>query len=268
MSHAIFNGKIIDEREARVSMLDKEYFFDFAVYSSIKVVQSEVSLVEHHVNQLFESAKIIGLEHQFKKDAVASWLNVLVEKDNLTDSLLRIILVGGDAPKLYIVCVGGLTFYPDKLYRDGAKLITYRGERSIPTAKTKDLLTSFLAYREAQKTDAIDALLIDRDGNIREGTRSNFFAVKGRTIITPPADKILSGTTRDAIIASAKEHFEIVEQNIPITKIKSPALPAGRYDEIFVTSTTLNIMPIRQIDDMIFKSDLVVTRELLKMLKK
>jgi len=266
--HAIFNGKLIDESEARVSVLDKEYFFDFAVYSSIKVVQGKISLAEHHIDQLFESAKIIGLEHQFKKDAVVSWLNLLVEKDNLVDALLRVILIGGDEPKLFIVKVGGLTFYPDKLYRDGAKLITYSGERSIPTAKTKDLLTSFLAYREAKARDAIDALLVDREGNIREGTRSNFFVVKGRTIITPPADKILSGTTRDAIIASAKEHFEIVEQNIPITKIKSPALPAGRYDEIFVTSTTLNIMPIRQIDDMIFKSDLVVTRELLKMLKK
>ena len=260
MSHAIFNGKIIDEREARVSMLDKEYFFDFAVYSSIKVVQSEVSLVEHHVDQLFESAKIIGLEHQFKKDAVASWLNVLVEKDNLTDSLLRIILIGGDDPKLYIVCVGGLTFYPGKLYRDGAKLITYHGERSIPTAKTKDLLTSYLAYREAKKADAIDALLVDHDGNIREGTRSNFFAIKDRTIITPPTGKILAGTTRDAVLDTAREHFEIREADIPLADL-------ANYDEFFITSTMLNIMPIRQIDDMMLSDQFSIAHALRQIIK-
>src|SRR3989344_5227769 len=98
--HAIFNGKLIDESEARVSVLDKEYFFDFAVYSSIKVVRGKVSLAEHHINQLFESAKIIGLEHNFNLDDVTKWLDQLVTADSLVDSLLRVILIGGDNPKL------------------------------------------------------------------------------------------------------------------------------------------------------------------------
>lgn len=264
MIKVIFNGKIINESEAKISIADKGYFFDFAVYSSIKVIKGKIFFPEYHVNRLFESAKLIGLKHNFKNNEVVKWMEKLVQINKLQDVLLRIILIGdpddkGDG-KLFIFPVSKLTFYPDKLYKYGAKLITFHGERRIPNAKTKDLLINFMAYREAKKQEAIDALLIDNQGNIREGTRSNFFAIKEKTIFTPPANKVLEGITKKIILKVAKNNFKIKEVDIPFKEIKN-------YDEVFISSTSMNVMPIRQIDNIIFETNFEKTRLIEKLFK-
>lgn len=265
MSKVIFNGKIINESKANISIVDKGWFFDFAVYSSIKVVQGKLFFPEYHVARLFESAELIDLEHNFKNNEVIVWLEKLVEVNKIRDALLRIILIGdpdkSSGVKLFIFSTGGLTFYPHKLYKQGAKVITYYGERRIPKSKTKDLLLNFIALREAKKQDALDALLIDDEGNIREGTRTNFFAIKNQTIITPPDGKILEGITKKIVLQLVKNNFEIRREDIPLKSIKN-------YDEIFISSTSMNIMPIRQIDDIIFETDFEKTHLIEKLFKK
>jgi len=264
MAKAIFNGKIIDESEAKISIADKGYFFDFAVYSSVKVVQGKIFFPKHHVVRLFESAKLIDLKHNFKNDEVEKWLGKLVEAGQIKDALLRIILIGDPddkgEEKLFVFPIGGLTFYPDKFYKQGAKVITFRGERRIPKSKTKDLLMSFIAYREAKKREALDALFIDSQGNIREGTRSNFFAIKGQTIFTPSADKVLEGITKKIILKVVKNNFDIKEAEIPLDDIKN-------FDEIFISSTSMNVMPIRQIDDIVFETNFEKTHLIGKLFK-
>ena len=177
---------------------------------------------------------------------------------------MRIILIGDadgkNEVKLFILPISGLTFYPDKLYKQGAKVVTFCGERRIPKSKTKDLLMSFIAYREAKKQDALDALLIDSKGNIREGTRSNFFAIKKQTIFTPPADKVLEGITKKIILEVAKNDFKIKEMEISLDDIKN-------YDEVFISSTSMNVMPIRQIDDTIFETNFEKTHLIEKLFK-
>jgi branched-subunit amino acid aminotransferase/4-amino-4-deoxychorismate lyase len=264
MAKVIFNGKIIDEQEAKISIADKGYFFDFSVYSSIKVIQGKLFFPEYHVSRLFESAKLINLEHSFKKNEIISWLYELVREDTIKDSLLRIVLIGdpddNHKAKIFIFSIGGLTFYSDKLYKFGSKVITYNGERRVSKSKTKDLLMSFMAYREAKKQNAIDALLIDNEGNIREGTRSNFFVIKNQTIITPPADKVLEGITKKIILEVTKNDFNIKYEDIPLESIKN-------CDECFISSTSMNVMPIKQIDNIVFETNFEKTHLIGKLFK-
>ena len=254
----------MEEKDVNVSIADKGYFFDFAVYSSMKVITGKIFFSDYHVKRLFESAKLIGLEHNFSEKKVLNWLNELVEINKIKDSLLRVILVGDpdnkSKAKLFIFPISGLTYYPSKLYKHGVKVITYHGERLIPRAKTKNLLMSFMALREAKDKSAIEALLVDRQGNIREGTRTNFFAIKNKTIITPPEDKILGGITKKIILEIAKKDFDIKHEDISVNKLKN-------YDEFFITSTSMNVMPIRQIDDMILNTDLKQTKLIAKLFK-
>ena len=142
----------------------------------------------------------------------------------------------------------GLTFYPDKFYKKGVKLITYEGERFMPTSKTKHLLMSYIAYREAQKNNAIDALLIDKEGNIAEGTRSSFFVIKGNALTAPPKEKVLEGVTRKIILEIAPNIMNVKEGDIPLEKIKE-------YDEHFITGTTLKVMPVRQINKILLRKE-------------
>ena len=141
-----------------------------------------------------------------------------------------------------MIPVTGVTFYPNHFYTKGIKTITYHGERRAPQAKTKDLLLGFLAKRAARQTGATEVLVIDHEGNIREGSSSNFFAIRGNTLISPPSEKVLPGITRKIVLEVAADEFEIVEEDIPLDFIEN-------YDELFITSTLRNVMPIRQVDD-------------------
>ncbi len=264
MPHAIFDGQLTDESEAKISIADKGYFFDFAVYSSVKVLQGKIFFPEHHAARLLESAGLLGLEHNFQQEDVVRSMKELVVADQIQDALLRIVLIGDPdnqgGEKLFIFSVGGLTFYPDKLYKEGAKAITFLGERRIPQAKTKDLLMSFIAYRKAKELGALDALLVDPAGNIREGTRSNIFAIKGRVLYTPPSDTVLGGIVRKIILEVAHKDFEIKETDIALADIKN-------YEEVFISSTSMNVMPIKQIDDIVFDTDFPKTHEVAKLVK-
>ncbi|MBI4272515.1 aminotransferase class IV [Candidatus Uhrbacteria bacterium] len=255
----IVNGNAVDEAHACISVFDKGYFFDFSVYSSLKVVQGKIFFPTYHIERLFESAALIGIVHSFTTKDVLSWLKKTVEINALKDALLRILLIGdpdalGQAT-LYCIPLGGLTFYPDSLYRDGAKAITYAGERRIPNAKTKDLLLGFLAYREALAHGALDALLIDKEGTIREGTRTNFFAFKDDVLITPPREFVLDGITKKIILEAARGRFKIQEAPISLKAIAT-------YSECFITSTSMNVMPLRYIDTHECKGPFSKTREL------
>ena len=248
-SFVIRNGILVGKEQASISVYNKALFFDFAVYSNIKVVQGKMFLPDLEIRKLFESAESIGLNHQFSKGEIIEWAERLIRKNELKDALIRVLLIGPEAgtePLLFLFPLG-LTFYRKSFYSKGVKLVTYEGERRFPTSKTKDLLLGYMAYRKAVDEEALDALLVDSEGNIREGTRSSFFVIKGDTLIAPPARKVLEGVTRKVIMDIAPKILKIKEADIPLKRI-------NEYDEYFISGTTLNIMPVRQINNVIVMS--------------
>jgi branched-subunit amino acid aminotransferase/4-amino-4-deoxychorismate lyase len=264
MKQVSLNGVLILEKDATVSIADKGYFFDFAVYSSLKVIKGHVFFAEYHVDRLLESASIIGMQHTFTKAHILTWLREFVAAEALDDALLRMTFVGdpdfNGGDKLFIFAVGGLTYYPRQYYQRGARVITYHGERRFPQAKSKDLLLSVIAYGEAKKHDALDALLVDRDDTVREGTRTNFYAVRGQTVITPPLDLVLEGITRKMILEAIAGDYEIAEAPIPLASL-------GSHDEYFISSTSMNVMPIAQIDDRTFDTTFTQTKHIAALFK-
>jgi len=244
--YAVKNGQLIPQAKANISVYNKALFFDFAVYSNIKVVAKKMFWPELEIEKLFDSASLIGLKHQFKTKAVVGWAKDLIKKNKLENALIRVLLIGpemGTAPILFLFDVG-LTFYPDNFYRKGVKVITCCGERFLPMAKTKNLLMQYLAYDQAAKANALDALLIDDNGNINGGTRSSFFAIKNNTLISSPESKVLAGVTQKIILAIAPKIMKVKIADIALAQIKD-------YDEYFLTATTLNVMPVRQIDELV-----------------
>jgi len=258
------NGTLAEEKDAVIPITDKAYFYDFAVYSSLKVINGKAFSPEYHVDRLFESAQAIGLEHSFTKKDVLGWIERTIKENALADSLLRLLLIGdadgGANARLYVIPLAGVTYYPESSYSKGVKTVSYRGERRIPTAKTKDLLLGFLAMKRAKAQDAIEALLIDNDGNIREGTRSNFFAIKGNALISPPKEEILEGIVHKIVVGLAQKSMQVRFEKIPLARI-------GEYDECFLTSTQFNVMPVRQVDGTLLRTEFKKTRELQKLLK-
>ncbi len=242
----LYNGSLIEEKNAILPVSDKAVWFDFGVYESTKVIQGKAFYPEKHIERFFHSADLIGMEMGFQPEEVLGWIHKFIAEEKLDNALLRLFAYGdtekNKQARIYIFGLG-LTFYPNKFYSEGIKVITYPGERFLPQSKNFNMLLNFSAFRLAQEKNAVEALLVNRDGFVTEGTRSNLFIVEKDRIITPPYEDVLSGVTRDLMIAWAQE------KNIPIKEEKLAKERVYNAAEVMITSTNMNVMPVVRIDD-------------------
>lgn len=239
------NGEILPVEQAVTPLDDIAYAYGYGVYETIRVVKDVPGFLREHCERLLGSAQAISLLHQFSIEAITTAVMGLVEKTAGDTYNLKVQLIGGKTAEdatLYIQCLN--PHFPDrKLYREGVTCITIEYERPFPHAKTLNMLPSYLAYRDAKAASAYEALFVNRHGCIVEGTRTNFFCMKGKTITTPPEEDILLGVTRKTVLEVAKvEGYDVLEQDIPLANI-------DEYDAAFITSTSTKIMPIRAIGD-------------------
>jgi branched-subunit amino acid aminotransferase/4-amino-4-deoxychorismate lyase len=249
------NSELRPIAEAVIPLGNIEYQYGFGVYESLRVVNGIVYFLDEHAERLMESARIIGLMHSFTLEDVGRAVTELAEKTGAGTYNLKILLIGGAEPQLIILPLN--PHFPDKkLYRDGVHTVTYEYERAFPHAKSLNMLQSYLAYKKAKEVGAYDALLIDREGHITEGTRTNFFCMKGNTLYSPPEEKILPGVTRKIVLKVAKEHgFEVAEKNIRPQDL-------SEYEAAFLTSTSSGIMPIASVEEFKFGSQPEALKEL------
>lgn len=242
----LYNGSLIEEKNATLPVSDKAVWFDFGVYESIKVIKGRPFYPEKHIERFFNSANIIGMRMGFSEEEVFGWIIRFIAEEKLNNALLRLFAYGdteeNKQARIYIFSLG-LTFYPNSFYSQGTKAITYPGERFLPQSKNFNMLLNFLAYRAAREKKAIEALLIDRNGFVTEGTRSNLFIVEEDRIVTPPQEDILNGATRDLMIEWARA------QNIPIPEEKISKERLFKTKEVMISSSAMNIMPIVIIDE-------------------
>ncbi len=253
------NGKVLPIEQAVVPLSSIEYTYGFGVYETIRLQGGTTYFLQEHCERLMESARVIDLEHAFSADFVQKSISELVQKTKAETCNLKVLLVGSaskDKATLSIMCLN--PFFPDrKFYKNGAACITYNYERSFTGAKTLNMLPSYLAYRHAKASGAYDALLIDRNGCITEGTRTNFLSIKDRTIFTPKKESILPGIMRGAVLKVAKQNkFTVTERAIKLTDVSD-------FDSAFLTSSSSKIMPIQSIDGLSLGSPSPALRELM-----
>lgn len=242
------NGEILPLAKAVVPLSDIHYAYGFGVYETIRASQGTGRFLAEHCERLMESAHIIGLDHGFTTDFVAKNVKDLIIQNKVENCNIKILLLGGKTAEdavLNILCLNPR--YPDrKLYKEGIHTITKALERPFPHAKTLNMLPSYLAHKEARSAGAYDALLTNRHGCITEATSANVFAIADSTILSPPEADILLGVTRDNVLKiAAANGFTIKEKELKLAEI------AG-YDNLFLTSTSAKILPIRSVDDHIW----------------
>jgi branched-chain amino acid aminotransferase len=131
--------------------------------------------------------------------------------------------------------------YTPDLYKKGISVITTNYQRALPEVKSMNYLPCILALKQAKKKKVFEALLIDNNCKITEGTFSNLFIVRNDTLITAK-DNILNGITRNIVLKLAKPVFKkIILKNLMKTEIY-------KAEEAFLAVTTGEIIPITKID--------------------
>jgi len=256
MSVVYLNGEFLPKEDACVSVLDRGFIFGDGVYEVIPCYGGHLFRLEQHLQRLHDSLTNIRLDNPFRNSQWQAILEDVVNKNNNNnaDQSLYLQVTRGVAKRdhvfpdkvsqtIFIMSNPMLPVSDEKLTK-GVAAITHEDIRwRYCHIKSIALLPNTLMRQIAREAGADEAIL-DRDGKITEGAASNIFIVKNDTIITPPkSDCLLPGITRDLIIEIAYEAgLNFREDDITREQLKDA-------DEIWLTSSTKEILPVTQLDD-------------------
>lgn len=239
------NGILLPLSEAQIPADRIETMYGFGVYETLKVRSGILYFLPEHVERLLYSARCINLIHVFSGDNMQRWIQEFVEEMDEDSLNLKMLLTGGKRAEEAVLYLFALPpFFPKRTwYKDGVSVQSVAYERWMPHAKTLNMLPSYYYYTRAHALGHYDVLFYDRNGNIREGSRTNFYALRGNTIISPPREDILEGVTLMSLRrALAGTRYALVYERIAYDAVTS-------YDGCFLSSTSSKIIPISRIDE-------------------
>ncbi|OPZ57637.1 MAG: D-alanine aminotransferase [Deltaproteobacteria bacterium ADurb.Bin510] len=193
-----------------------------------------------------------------KDEIRAAVLETLDANPHLNEAAIRIMLTGGvsqdgtlpEGCGQLIVSVMPKPELPTAWYVEGVKVITVPYERFLPGAKSTNYLSAVKAQQQAKAQGAIEAIYVDRGGNLLEGTTTNFFGIRHGRIVTPGAD-LLPGVTRRVL-------FELFEGEIDIAPLNYADITC--LEEAFISASNKEIVPVTAIDDIVIGSGRVGER--------
>ncbi len=234
------NGRFISERLARVSVFDRSFLYGDGIFETLRSYCGRIFKEEEHINRLRRSAEAIYLP--LPEIDYSRIFQKLLKANNLSDALLRLTISRGEGWGIEpcgipnVVCFAkDFSDWPSKMYEKGISSVVATRKRPATGVKSTNYLEAILARLEAKGKEAI---MLSEDGFVASAGTSNIFIVKDQRLITPPLSLgILPGITRGVVLEIAKVDAEVF-------KIEE----LYQADEVFLTNTSYEIMPVTEID--------------------
>jgi len=228
------------------------------VFEGIRLYGRRIFQLERHLERLFASARAIMLPLPLTKEQLVEACCETCRQNKLTDGYIRLVVTRGVGylglnpfrcknPTVFVIA-DTIELYPEEVYRKGLKLITASTQRTSPAAvspsiKSLNYLNNILAKIEAVNAGAVEAIMLNNQGHIAECTADNIFIVRRGKLETPPvSDGALRGVTRQVVMELAgKRGIECGEPNLSRYDLTTA-------DEVFITGTAAEIVPVASID--------------------
>jgi len=240
-SHVLFNGRLLDAGEARISPLSDGFMFGLGVFETIKVLNGRPVFFSDHFERLRRSVGELGLAFTASADELRARCEQCVSANGLGEGSLKIVVFQDTDGPGELIVTREKTYLAEQ-YERGFALKAFPGgqrEGKLFSLKTVNYLGNLQAKQAAVAAGCEEALFIDSAGLILEGATSNVFVVKGGEVLTPPLDgRILPGIARNRVLQLLKNGRECTV---------AAKLLAG-VDEVFVTNALLGVMPVAAVD--------------------
>jgi len=259
------NGEFLDPADAKVSVFDRSFLYGDSLYEVVRTYQGKPFRLKEHLFRMEKSAKLCQMRFsqtssEYEREILKSIEAYRAQpgKQN-EDVYVRIVVSRGsgkigfglgnlETPTLYAILVEPISMFPNKPFEKGTKLQISDRIRNHPKAldpamKSGNYLNSLLAYLTAAEAGYDDALMVDQQGFMTEGTTFNLFYVNRGIVATAPLDVgILDGVTRRAILNLC------IEQGIPCREVRFPKEYLYEADEVFVSSSLKEVLPVLDLD--------------------
>jgi branched-chain amino acid aminotransferase len=255
---AVIDGKLSSAEQAVVSVFDRGFLYGDSVFETIRTYGGRPYALEEHLERLKWSAGRVFIRLPVETETLRAEVEQALGAAGNAESMIRIMVTRGRGelgldPDLAenptrVVIVSPLKTPPAEAYERGIGVVTFRTQRLADAtdaagAKIANYLIAVLATREARRAGALEALIVDNHGQVVEGTSSNVFQVIDRKLSTPPEHLgILPGITRGRVLELARRlGIEVEHRALTIDEL-------CRADEVFVSSTLREILPVVRID--------------------
>lgn len=258
-----YDGKMVPWRDATTHVLTHTLHYGMGVFEGVRAYKTDkgtaIFRLQEHTDRLFRSAHILGMKMPFDKKTLMEAQKAAVRENNLESGYLRpMAFYGAEAmgisaktlsTHVIVAAWAWGTYLGKEALENGIRVKTSSFARhhvNITMCKAKangNYMNSILAHQEAAADGYDEALLLDVDGFVAEGSGENIFIVRNGKLYTPDLTSALEGITRDTIIQLAGEMgLQIIEKRITRDEVYSA-------DEAFFTGTAAEVTPIRELDN-------------------
>jgi branched-chain amino acid aminotransferase len=252
------DGQLVSDQDAKISVLDHGLLYGDGLFEGIRVRAGRIFRLEQHLTRLQLGARCLGLELPFDGEQQARIITDAVRAFGQKEAYVRLLVTRGEGPlgvdpttckKPTVVCiVAEIGLFNAEQRALGLAMITSSYRRPNPdvqdvAVKTLNYLGSVLAKQEARQRGADEALLLNQSGRVSEASVANVFALRGRTLLTPPPiDGCLEGINRGAVLEIAADlGFSVAECSLG----RRDLLLA---DEVFLTGSGAGVIGVRSLD--------------------
>ncbi|HQJ25741.1 MAG TPA: aminotransferase class IV [Thermoleophilia bacterium] len=241
MPQLIINDVLMDETEATLPATDRALTHGLGLYETIKLIDGVPVFFEEHILRLERGIAALGLDNEIDKPKLAGQILRLSEANGGTDNSCRLLVTAGPpggTPNLLVQT--DRRDFPARPLR----VISYRGVRVSAQYKAMTVMQSYFAQRAARAAGVDDALLVDDESRIFEGSTSNVFVLRAGVLVTPPAEgDILPGVIRAKIdeLAGAA--------GIPVVDAWTRVVDLHPEDGLLLTSSVRGTVAVEQVDD-------------------
>ena len=258
-----FDGKIVHSNEANVHVLTHTLHYGLGVFEGVRAYETsegtKIFRLNDHTERLFSSAHAVDLEIPYSIDEINKAQVEIVKINKLKEAYIRPMCFYGSgslglrADDLKVHTIVAAWEWPSymapEVFEKGikVKISSYKRERGNLVSRSKvngNYVKSMMALKEALKEGYDEALLLDTENYISEGSGENLFAVKNEELFTPSLDASLDGITRKAIISLAEE----LGMKVNVKDLSESDITSS--DELFFTGTAAEVVPITQVNNL------------------
>lgn len=238
--YIIYNNSMLEVQDFNFS-LTKKYP---GIYEVIRIIDGIPIFLENHISRFNSSSKLLGFEQEISRVQISEAIKRLISCNNSTNGNIKIVINGFEGQNYDIYGFFIPHKYPSaEEIKNGVHTILFHAERNNPNAKSTDLEIREKINGEMADNNAYEALLVNKNGEITEGSRSNVFFVKNEDIYTPPLKDVLPGITRGYVIDICSTlGYSITENTLGTGMLVD-------IDGLFMTGTSPQVLPISSVGE-------------------
>lgn len=258
------DGQYVTKEKATVSVYDHGFLYGDGIFEGIRIYNGNIFKCKEHLDRLYDSAKSIMLEIPLSYEEMEEALVETLRRNEMRDGYIRLIVSRGPGnlgldpnrceKASVIIIVEQLAIYSEEAYKNGLKAVSVSTRRNIPDAlnpkiKSLNYLNNILVKIQSNLAGAGEAIMMNAQGYVTEGSGDNIFIIKNGVITTPPCYLgALDGITRQAIIEICeKKGYKLKEEPFTMHDIYVA-------DEVFLTGTAAEVIAVREVDGRIIGS--------------